>query len=142
MRLAYGQVPDELDEPSNLSRIFGDIETLSLSGTYGFGLGSFRVVSKHVRSVRNLGLDDVSAEAVLRVGEGESIWDLFPNLQCLSLRGRGWEPQLIDVVLRCLREKADAGVKLPRLEIDPLTLEGENPKMFAGVVDEIVVAEA
>lgn len=34
------------------------------------------------------------------------------------------------------------GVALPRLEIDPLTLEGENPKMFAGVVDEIVVAEA
>ncbi len=73
--------------------------------------------------------------------EGKSIWDAFPNLQSLTLRGWGWNARLPDMVLRCLQEKVDTGMKLPRLEIDRSMLGGADLERLKGLVGDVCVAE-
>lgn len=139
-RLHCNQVLDQLDSPSNLSRIFADVETLSLSATSGVStVGAFKSVSKHVRNVRNLGVDPTSAGQLMCGVEPESFWDLFPNLECITLRNLDWKDESWNLLLRCLREKAASGAKLSRLEIDNLILDGRDSRVFTGLVDNLKV---
>lgn len=146
IKVRCADAPINLGTPEDLAHIFRNVETLSLSAPIDVRLGSLRVLSEHASNVRNLGLDCITAGMLLGGGggEGKSIWELFPNLHCLTLRGDEWGAGILDLVLGCLQAKADTGAKLRRLEIDCSIWDSQcmDSERFDALVDEIGVVLA